>query len=380
MHYNITKGETPWHFEEIMKLRSRIYLFVASFLVVLLVGALLLVRNANLLLKYKLEEALGKGFSVEKLEVNWRSVEALNAVYRKPDGIPVFKADHVFLSMDLRGALRKELNFSSVILKNPYLLIETDRRGNYINPFATERGKPSAVLPRITIDRFTVHNGSMDYSDAKVSRPPLVTGLKNIDIEVNDIRLPLHGTESPFVLEAAVTGSRSTGIIKSRGKINLKTSDLQCAVDIRGLDLTGFKAYFQRKSDANITGGTLDLDMKANISGGMIKAPGRAVLKNLEFQSTGGLKDTFLGVPRSAVMTFLKNRNGEIAIDFVLEGNLKNPRFNLRESFIQKFTVGLAETLGLSVTRIGESIIVEGARQIGKGAEGIGEEIQKIFK
>jgi hypothetical protein len=260
------------------------------------------------------------------------------------------------------------------------MLIETDLHGNYINPFLRESGKPSGTMPQVTVSRFTVHNGSMDYSDGKITRPPLVTRLRNIEFEIKDIRLPLSGAASPFVMEAAVPGTRSAGTIKCQGKINLKTLDLESAVVVRTLDITGFKPYFQKKGDANVTRGTLDLEMKATITSGNIKAPGKAVLKNLEFQSTGSLKDTFLGVPRSGVLTLLKNENNEITIDFVLEGDIRNPKFNLRESFLQKFTIGLAGKLGLSITRIGESIVVEGARQVEKGVKGIGEGIQKLFK
>ncbi len=363
-----------------MKRRHRIYLFAASFLVILLIGTLLFVRNANLLLKYKLEQAMGKGFSVERLEVSWRGVEAFNAAYSKPDGTPVFRADHISLSLDLVGALKKELNFSSVTLKGLYILIETDLRGNYINPFSGSTGRPSGTMPQITISRLTVHNGSMDYRDGKVSRPPHVTRLRNIEFEMKDIGLPLKGTASPFVVEAEVQGPHGAGTIKCQGKINLKTLDMESSVVVRNLDITGFKPYFQKKGDANVTGGILHLDMKATVVSGTIKAPGRAVLKNLEFQSTGSLKDTFLGVPRSGVMTLLKNENDEITIDFVLEGDIRNPKFSLRESLLQKFTIGLAGKLGLSVARIGESIIVEGAKQVEKGVKGIGEGIQKIFK
>ncbi len=79
-------------------------------------------------------------------------------------------------------------------------------------------------------------------------------------------------------------------------------------------------------------------------------------------------------------MSFLKNKAEEITVDFILEGDLKNPRFSLRESFVEKLiTLGLAEKLGLSVTRIGESIIVKGAKRLEKGIKGIAW-IEKIFK
>jgi len=235
-------------------------------------------------------------------------------------------------------------------------------------------------MPQITINQFTVHNGSMDYSDGKVARPPLVTRLRNLEFEIKDIELPLRGTASPFIMEAAVPGAHGAGTIKCQGKINMKTLDLESTVAVRTLDITGFKPFFQKKGDANVTGGILNLDMKATITSGSIKAPGRAVLKNLEFQSSGTVKDSFLGIPRSAVMDLLKNQTNEITIDFILEGDIRDLKFNLRESFLQKFTLGLAEKLGLSVSSIGESIVVKSAKQVEKGVKGIGEGIQKIFK
>jgi hypothetical protein len=43
----------------------------------------------------------------------------------------------------------------------------------------------------------------------------------------------------------------------------------------------------------------------------------------------------------------------------------------------------MAEKLGLSVKRIGESIVIfgaEGAKEVGKGAKGIGESIKKLLE
>ena len=84
-----------------------------------------------------------------------------------------------------------------------------------------------------------------------------------------------------------------------------------------------------------------------------------------------------------AVVSFLKNNNNQIVFDFTLEGDLANPKFNLRQSFMEKLNLGIAEKLGLSVTKIGESIVIlgaEGVKQVGKGIKGIGEGIKDIFK
>lgn len=362
-----------------MDRKKKLYIVASSFLIILFIAVFVLIKNANLIVKSKLEEAL-KGFSVERIELNWGSVEAFNIAFKKPDGTLVFKTDSLYLSLDFTGLIKKEYNLSSLVFKNPYLLIETDKDGQYINPFSDEKGKASTPMPQVSIKRIAIHGGSVTYSDRKVTRPPLLTKLENMEFEINDITIPFIDTLSSFILETDIPARDSKGAVKSSGKINLKTRDLNCKVSLKNLDITQFKPYFQKKGDANISKGLLDLELKADVKEGMINAPGRATIKGLAFRSEGGLKDSFLGVPRDEVLHLLKNSNGAIVVDFVLTGNLKNPRFSLRETFAERMTIGLAEKLGLPVSRIGETVVVGGAKQVEKGFKGIGGGLKKIFR
>ncbi len=122
--------------------------------------------------------------------------------------------------------------------------------------------------------------------------------------------------------------------------------------------------------------------MDVKIASHRIKANGRVVLKDLMFSPSSGATQRFLSIPRSAVVGFLKNNNNEIVLNFTLDGDIDNPRFNLRENFIEKMTVALAGKLGLSVTRVGESIVVlgtKGVRQVGKGITEVGRGVEKIL-
>jgi len=166
-------------------------------------------------------------------------------------------------------------------------------------------------------------------------------------------------------------------------RVESRTRDMDCKVEIRKLDITAFKPYYQKKSDVNVTKGTLDLDMDTKVTSRKMNAPGKAVLKDLEFEKRPGVGGTFLNIPLSAVILFLKNNNNEIAVNFVMEGDLDNPKFTLRESFMNKIAIAMAEQLGLSVKKIGESIVIlgaEGTKEAEKGVKGIGESIKKLFK
>jgi hypothetical protein len=79
----------------------------------------------------------------------------------------------------------------------------------------------------------------------------------------------------------------------------------------------------------------------------------------------------------------LETDNHQIVFDFILEGSLENPKFNFRGSLVNRFTIGLAKTLGLSVIEAGETVIIQGGRAIrgvGKGLRETEKELQKLFK
>ena len=48
------------------------------------------------------------------------------------------------------------------------------------------------------------------------------------------------------------------------------------------------------------------MNMDAGVIKNHIRAPGTMVIRDLELSSSGGIGDTFLGVPRSMVLSFLK--------------------------------------------------------------------------
>lgn len=365
-----------------MKLKQKIYLIISGFIVLIFIASFLLVRNAGLVVKHKLENALGRGFSVERVDLSWRELKAINVVLKKPDETVFFRAEKVSISLNMAGIIRREFKFSKIILTEPYLLIEINREGRYINPFnigPEDKRETQTKIPEASIGRFIINKGSIDYSDGKVSLSPHLTRLRDIEFVIDNLNMPLSDRTSPFSIEASILGNYGSGNLRGEGKINLKVRDMDGKVKISNLDITAFKPYFEKKGEAKITRGFLDIDMSIAIKNNKIKAPGRAILRDLEFASVT-TKDRFLGIPRSAVIGLLKDSNGEITIDFVIEGDINNPKFNLKESLLEKVTLGLAEKLGLSVRKIGESIIVEGAKQVEKGLGGIGRGIERLFK
>ena len=362
-----------------------VLIVIAGIVLILGVTSAILIKQANKLIKAELESMLGKNFSIQKLELNWGKVEGTGISFKNPAGKEIFKVGNATIEADFLGFLRNEYVISSVLLKDLYILIEVDRQGNVIIPALPiekekKEKKGTKESPPVFIKNIGVRNGSIDYLDRKTAKTPILTKLRNIQLDAKDIAIPLGKDFTPYTLKADIPGNMSTGTLMSKGKVKLKTQDADSRVETRKLDITIMKPYFQKEGSVNVTKGFLDLDMDVKIASRMIHAPGNVVLKDLEFESGSGTGSRFLGVPLSLVVSFMKNSNNEIPVKFVVEGSLDNPKFSLAESFSARFSSGLAEKLGLSVKDIGGSAVnlgSEGAKSVGSGIRGLADSIKK---
>ena len=332
-------------------------------------SALLLVKYSNRIIKVELEARLGRSFSVDGIDLKWGHVEVRGVRLKNRQGKEVVAVEKLIARADFMQAFRKEYVISDLVLTAPYLFVETDRKGDIVNP-----PLPLEPVP-VVIKRLEVINGSLDYLDGKDRKTPVSTKLRSIKLSIEDIRVPFADDWSSYTVSAAVPGNSGTGLIRSTGRIQLNSMDMEGKGEVRDLDITGFKPYFQRETDVNVTRGFVDVDATMKVSERRVHVPGKAVLKNLEFSSRPGVGNRFMGVPLSVVIAFMKKNGDRIPVSFVVQGNLDNPRFDLRENFVARLSEGMADKLGFSLKQIGQGMVGAGEA----GVRGVGKSLKKLF-
>lgn len=377
-----------------MTVRDRKIILVSSAAVAcfLLVVVLLLVKYANTIAKTGIEKALGKDFSIERIELKWGSVRAQNIVMKDKAGKEIVKVEGLVVKADFMGLIRQKYIFSSVLVERPYMYVEVDKRGHLVSPVfpsmgtaadKQKKGTDRAVTPPAIFKKIVVVNGSVDYLDRKSPEVPVMTRVRDINMEIRDLSVPFTNDPTRYTLKASVPASGGTASVKSEGTIKFASRDMESAAQVRGLDITHFKHYYHRRGSVDIKRGLIDIDVRAKVVSRRIHAPGRAVIRGLEFATGSGMGDRFMGVPINLVAAFLKKSGDQLPVDFVIAGDLDNPKFNITENFVSRLSFGIAEKLGLSVKDIGESVFgvgAEGTKKIGEGIQGIGEGLKKIFK
>jgi hypothetical protein len=360
---------------------------------VLAITVALAVKYSNQIIKGELERRLGKEFSIERVDLTWGHVEAVGVTLKNQSGKEVIKVGGLSASADFMGLIRGKYVVSLLTIKDPYLFLEIDSKGNIVNPVlpkeltsgeeAASDKKPERPVPPVIIKKMQVINGSIDYMDRKTPVVPVLTKIRTVDFTINDVSLPFADIFSTYILNASIPGTLGTGKIESEGKVKIKTKDMDIKANVHGLDITAFKPYFQKESPVDVTKGFLNLTMNAKVVSEKLNAPGTVVLKDLDFQSGPGAKAKFLGVPLSLVVALLKKNNDEISVNFVMKGDLNNPKFDLKESFMDKLSIGMADKLGLSLKGITESVIGTGSRGAGDldtAVKNVGESLKKLYK
>ena len=356
----------------IIRRKNLIYGFL-SILVLLVAGAGLLLLNANRIIKHQLQQFLGNGFSVEDISFRWGEVRATDIRLLRPDSKEVLTTKNLGVRANIIGLLKKENIISAVHLDAPYLLLEVDKKGKIVPimpardqaPVKTQsRKKPQGRdIEPFLIKQFWMQEGSLDYLDRKVSPSPALIRMREIKAELKNFSVPPDSRVSDYEIDAVIPGKAAKGKLTSQGSINLKTKDTKSKLSIRDLDITQLRPYYEKKGDVEVTQGLLSLDAGIKVRDRRIQSEGTITIKDLEFKTSGG---SFLGMPLLGVTKMLKDNRNQITLDFTLEGDLDNPKFNITQSLVQKLSLSLAKSLGMPIESMGRSVFDLGGSALKK--------------
>jgi hypothetical protein len=364
-----------------------------SMAVILVLAVVVGYRIGVRLLHDRVIDALGPESRLTELRVNWFSIELLGLSIDAPKGWPAartFEAGRVINVPDLRTLFTEKIRISSIIVEKPYLSMLRNPGKLVMVPSLTERARnqtngasnqDSASTRAVMISTIKLKDGSLDLYDTTVSRPPLKTRIEEIEAVIEDMAVPA-AEKTRFALTGTVKGVRRDGLAKVKGWVGPGARDSSSRVALQAVDLVALQPYLVKNNEAKISHGTLDLILASEVRNNNLDGKGKVVLHDLELAPARGYFDTFMGLPRNAVISFLKDNNGAIDVDFTLKGNTSNPNFSLNESLSTRIATAMAGQLGVSIRSVAEGLGTLGRKGMeGAGAvvEGVGSTVKRLF-
>jgi hypothetical protein len=358
---------------------------------VLAIGVLVGYHLGVRLLQDKVVAALGPGSRLTELKVNWFSIELLGLSIDGPKGWPAaraFEAERVTIVPDLRTLFTDKIGISSIVVEKPYLSVLRlpgklvmvpslmERDGNKRNGGSSENSTRAVMISTIKLK-----DGSLDLYDATVSRPPLKTRMEEIEAVIRDVATPASD-KTHFDLDGIVKGVKRDGRAKLSGWVGPGARDSSSRIALEAADLVALQPYLVKNNEARVAKGTLDLKLASEVRNNNLAGKGKVVLQDLEFAPGRGYFDTFMGLPRNAVISFLKDNNNAIDVDFTLKGNTSNPNFSLNESLSTRIATAMAGQLGVSIKNVAEGLGTLGRKGMegaGSVVEGVGSAVKRLF-
>jgi len=273
----------------------KVFFIVVVVLVVLIVGGLIVfikTFDVNRVLPKVTEQVsaqLGKGVSIGHAELTLTmkglSLNARDLVLHQDKSLSsekVVSVANVSAGLDFMAFVReRQIRVVGVTVKSPRVNIVRNQDGSMnILPAAappttgaasgsnmekpTAGSAPAVSLPAILVDRITIEDGQVTYSDAMLT-PPVVVRISKLSVVVSNFSL-----QNPFDFEvkAAVFGEqqniRAAGQVKlALEKMQVEVANLDASVDVSAMDLAQLKKSVPQLKD--VFGKTLSGLLKVNV-------------------------------------------------------------------------------------------------------------------
>ena len=341
------------------------------------------------LLQGKVVDALGPGSRVTQLKVNWFTIELFGLSIDGPKGWPTahtLEAERVTIVPDLRSLFSKRVRISSITFEKPYLSMLRTSGKLVMVPSLTEsdnsqKNKSSDqtnASRAVTISTIELKDGSVDFYDATVTRPPLRTQFIRIEAKIQDVAVPA-AEETRFDITGIIKGVRRDGEVKVNGWVGPGARDSSSRVVLAAADMVALQPYLVKSNEIRVTKGSVDLNLASEVRNRKLDGNGRIVLKDLELAPARGIFETFMGLPRGTMINFLKDHNNAIDIDFVLKGDTSHPNFALNENLSTRIATAMAGQLGKSVAEGLGALGRKGMEEAGDVVEGVGSAVKRLF-
>jgi hypothetical protein len=360
-------------------------LILASIAVLVVAGFLALSYMGCRLIRTRLEQAMGPGLRVGKINVKPTHLSLKGIYYEDPVSMKrVCQIEEMKIYPSLLSALGgdRTVQIRKCMILKPSFFLYRSREGSLIGPFPkagkerTERPekaqegssggeKRKVEAATVRIDRLQIEKGSLDFEDQRTEGSTAYLQLRDMDLEMKDLQYPLVSVHSPVELKGKFKGMTKEGSLSSKGWIDLHTTNMEMTLRTREIELRAFEPYYRKKVTAEISSGHVDLDARITIRKHLIDAPGEMDLVNLQVKEGSG---SVFYIPAKSLSRMLKNKGNRVKVRFRIKGDLDDPRFNLRENVASRLTIALAESLGLPVTVVGEGMVISGERGSTRGS------------
>ncbi|MCY0388224.1 DUF748 domain-containing protein [Robbsia sp. Bb-Pol-6] len=370
-------------------------------LAVLAMGGALTAHLAARALRGEVIRLLGPTGHAERIDVGFSRITLDQVVIGAPAGWPApyaLRAQRVVLEPALWELLSHRVAIRRAVLDGAYLSIVRSRehgiallpgmRAASDNPTNTAQAThpeetagnanvrngartASATPYKVDIGNIVFHNGALDFFDGVVSQPAARVRIDALDATLGPLHFPELANATQIALAARIVGPQQSGPVRIDGWIAFHDQRSDLAMRFSQVDVQALRPYIQKGRAAFIQSGLVGVDVHSLVQSHQLHADGRVTLTHLQLAPATGPLAALTTLPRDAALAALQDRQGRIAFDFSLQGDLSDPTFSLEGDLSTRLAAGIAKALGVGAEGI--------ARGVGDTSRGLGGALRELL-
>lgn len=398
------------HWKKVLLLTLAIFtvVFIAAYIVVVVNGKTVAVRELEKLTKRKV--------SIGYLGLT----PPLNLDIRKLSIDGVMKADAVSISPSIVGFLTGVIAFNDITITRPefYYVKGTPRQPQRETKIEIP-GLPIAItlpivsgeepkqevapaakiknIPRLILRRFRIRDGKLNFIDYNAGNSGIEITVEDINFNLDNLFLIPRSTVTNFDLKAKIPWNKDTeeGKISAEGWINLYKRDMNAKVNIKGIDGVYLYPYYSQWVDlekARIEQAKLNFTSIIQGLNNDITAQCHLELSDIIRRKRGAdeennkaakIADALLGV-------FQALNQGKIVLDFTIRTKMDKPQFgfaDIRMAFEDKLAHSIKPIGVKDVVMVPSTVMkgtIKGATDVSKamidGTFAVAKELKDAFK
>jgi len=221
-----------------------------------------------------------------------------------------------------------------VVLHHPRFVFATTRTGDWelagrIPLILT--GTAQARLAPFNVEKISVKEGEVEFRDGRVSQPPTVTRLSKVEAVLDRFRLPTLTEPLPVQFQARGLLQDSASFdVKGKGDFLSPKISFSADLKMNGLPLPFYAPYYEGTLPVHVRGGLALLSGHLQCQGDILHGPLHASVLGLVVDLK---KNKAFEFAADDAVNSLKDKNGNVPMDFLVTGDLRRPRFVVLTDF-----------------------------------------------
>jgi len=279
---------------------------------------------------------------------------------------------------------QKKIIIDNVIYYQPQVFLERNEEGKWNFPEKKKYKKKHWFFAQ---PKYVVKGGKITLKDGQISEEPLITELRNIDIQATGFSNKIPAGAKYTVTGQIVCGKAKTPFhMEGTQDSFIRPLNFAFNLNFKDLDLLPFAPYQREITSCKLLQGKMDLETELKCEKNELDSMNRVVFKNLELQPVLGAKPSLIkvmGMGPATLATVLRDNQGRIRLNIPVKGNIIDPDFKVSPALLKALIRAIQETIigpfgsaaKLVFTKEGMSKIhllpiefVKGSARLAKGA------------